>query len=74
MSWLDGTGSTCKRRRDGVGLAWAVCAGCAVALFCTSDLAVNAFSVYQPYLIAQGGLSGAQSSAIIAVRGLFSMA
>ena len=74
MSWLDGTGPTCKRRRDGVGLTWAVCAGCAVALFCTSGLAVNAFSVYQPYLIAQGGLSGAQSSAIIAVRGLFSMA
>ena len=52
--------------------AWFVCAGCAMLLFCTSGLTVNAFTIYQPYILRQGGLSNAQSSLLITVRNLFS--
>ncbi|MBR0161737.1 MAG: MFS transporter [Oscillospiraceae bacterium] len=52
--------------------AWLVCAGCAVLLFCTSGLTVNAFTIYQPYILRQGGLTNAQSSLLITLRNLFS--
>lgn len=51
---------------------WFVCAGCALLLFCTSGLSINAFTVYQPYLLQQKHFTNAQSSAIITVRSLFS--
>lgn len=51
---------------------WFVCAGCALLLFCTSGLSVNAFTVYQPYILRQNDFTNAQSSAIITVRSLFS--
>lgn len=51
---------------------WVVCLGCALLLFCTSGLAVNAFTIYQPYILKQNNFSNAQSSAIITVRNLFS--
>lgn len=57
-----------------VHYGWVVCAVCALALFCTSGLSVNAFTVYQPYLIQNAGLSNTESSAIITVRSLFSFA
>ena len=52
--------------------AWLVCAGCALLYFCTSGLAVNAFMVYQPYILVQNGLSNTQSSSLITVRNLCS--
>ena len=52
--------------------AWLVCAGCALLLFCTSGLTVNAFTIYQPFLLRQGNLTNAQSSMLITVRSLFS--
>lgn len=51
---------------------WLVCIGCALLLFCTSGLSINAFTVYQPYILQQNQFTNAQSSAIITVRSLFS--
>ena len=59
-----------KARR--IHYAWLVCAGCALLLFCTSGLTVNAFTIYQPYILRQGGLTNAQSSLLIMFRNLFS--
>ena len=53
---------------------WYVALGCALVMFCTSGLTVNAFTVYQPYLIKAGGLTNSQSSAILTVRSLTSFA
>lgn len=50
---------------------WVVCLGCALLLFCTSGLAVNAFTIYQPYIITQNGFTNAQASFLITVRSLF---
>ncbi len=50
--------------------AWCVCLGCALLIFCTSGLAINAFTIYQPYIMQQGGLSNTQSSSLIMVRSL----
>lgn len=52
--------------------AWYVCLGCALLLFCTSGLTVNAFTVYQPFILQRGGLTNAQSSLLITFRNLFS--
>ena len=54
--------------------AWAVCAGCALMLFCSSGLGINAFTIYQPYILARNGFTNAQSSMIVTVRSLFSFA
>lgn len=59
------------RRKKKQHYAWAVCAGCALLLFCTSGLAVNAFTIYQPYILAQNGFTNAQSSLIVTMRSLF---
>ena len=53
--------------------AWIVCVGCAILLFCTSGLAVNAFTIYQPYLVSIKGITNTQSSLIIMFRNLASM-
>ena len=50
--------------------SWYVCLGCALILFCTSGLTINAFTIYQPYILGNG-LTNAQSSGIITVRSLF---
>lgn len=52
--------------------AWAVCAGCAILLFCTSGLCINAFTIYQPYILSRNGFTNAQSSVIMTVRSLTS--
>ena len=52
--------------------AWRVCIGCAMILFCTSGLAVNAFTVYQPYILQYNGFTNTQSSDLIMLRSLFS--
>ncbi len=49
---------------------WFVCLGCALILFCTSGLAINAFTIFQPYLMRQNGFTNTQSSVIITVRSL----
>ena len=62
------------RQRKKLHYGWAVCAGCALLLFCTSGLAVNAFTIYQPYILTQNGFTNAQSSLIVTVRSLFGFA
>lgn len=52
---------------------WFVCAGCALLLFCTSGLAVNAFSIYQPYIISQNAFTNTQASALLTCRNLASL-
>ncbi len=47
---------------------WFVCLGCALLLFCTSGLAINAFTIYQPYILRENGFTNTQSSTIITVR------
>ena len=59
-----------KTRRK-LHYGWAVCAGCALLLFCTSGLSVNAFTIYQPYILTQNGFTNAQSSMLVTVRSLF---
>ena len=51
--------------------AWAICAGGVLMLFTTVGLGANAFSVYQPYIIAYNNFTKAQGSWIITVRSLF---
>ena len=58
--------------REKLHYGWAVCAGCALLLFCTSGLAINAFTIYQPYILTQNGFTNAQSSLIVTVRSLMS--
>ncbi|MCI9155591.1 MAG: MFS transporter [Lawsonibacter sp.] len=50
---------------------WLVCLGGAVMLFSAMGLGSNVYSVYQPYIIAQGGFTNAQAAWIITVRSLF---
>jgi len=54
--------------------AWRVCAGCAVLLFCTSGLSVNAFTIYQPYILSLNNFTNTQLSMLITFRNLFSLA
>ena len=54
--------------------AWLVCIGCTLLLFCTIGLVSSAFSVYQPYLISDLGLTNAQASSVVTVRNLFALA
>ena len=49
---------------------WSVCLGCAMILFCTSGLAINTFTIYQPFILSQNGFTNTQSSAILTVRSL----
>ncbi len=58
------------KRKHPIHYAWRVCLGCALLLFCTSGLCINAFTVYQPYILTRNGFTNAQSSLIITVRGL----
>lgn len=51
--------------------AWFVCIGCALLLFCTSGLAINAFTIFQPFILKQNGFTNAQTSLIITMRSLF---
>ena len=51
---------------------WLVCLGCAMLLFCTSGLSVNAFTIYQPYILEQNHFTNAQSSTILTMRSMFS--
>ena len=62
------------RGKHKIHYAWWVCAGCALLLFCTSGLCVNAFTIYQPYILTRNGFTNAQSSLIVTVRSLTSFA
>lgn len=44
--------------------AWAVCLGCTLALLVCGGLCINAFSVTQPYILAQNGFTNTQTSMI----------
>lgn len=57
-----------------VHYGWFVCVGCAMLLFCTSGLSVNAFTVYQPYILELNNYTNTQTSAIITIRSLFAFA
>ena len=50
---------------------WVICAGCTVMFFCTAGLGMTGFSVYQPYLISDGGLTNAQASMLTSIRSMF---
>lgn len=53
--------------------SWWICAACTLLIFCTMGLTTNAFTVFQPYLIADGGLSNTQASLVVAIRNLFAL-
>lgn len=57
-----------------VHYAWFVCAGCALLLFCTSGLSINAFTIYQPYFISLKHFSNTQASALLTFRYTASLA
>ena len=44
--------------------AWAVCLGCTLALLVCGGLCINAFSVTQPYILAQNGFTNTETSMI----------
>ena len=48
--------------------AWGVCLGCTLMLLVCGGLCVNAFSVAQPYILAQNGFTNTQTSMITTVR------
>lgn len=50
---------------------WVICAGCTLMFFCTAGLGMTGFSVYQPYLISDGGLTNAQASMLTSIRSMF---
>lgn len=50
---------------------WVICAGCTLMFFCTAGLGMTGFSVYQPYLISDGGLTNAQASLLTSIRSMF---
>lgn len=50
--------------------AWAICLGCTLLLLISGGLSVNAFSVAQPYILAQNGFTNTQTSMITTVRAL----
>jgi MFS family permease len=50
-----------------------MCVVGAMVLFCTMGMTVTGFSVYQPYLISQGGLTDAQASMLISIRSLLAL-
>ena len=53
---------------------WVVCFGCTLLLMCTMGLVANAgFSVYMPFIIADGPYSNASVSLIITVRSIFTL-
>lgn len=52
--------------------AWVICLCCSLAMFCVAGLTSTCFSVFSPYLISQAGLSGAQTSSLLTIRGLAS--
>ena len=49
---------------------WFVLLGCALLLFCTSGLCVNAFTIYQPCILSHNQFTNAQSSLIVTTRSL----
>lgn len=50
--------------------AWAVCLGCTFMLLICGGLGINAFSVSQPYILAQNGFTNTQTSMIVTVRSI----
>lgn len=55
-------------KRFSLHYAWAICLGCTLMLLICCGLCVNAFSVAQPYILAQHGFTNTQTSAITTVR------
>lgn len=51
---------------------WIVCLGCALMMFTTSGLVINAFSVYQPYILKLNGFTNTQSSTLIQMKNITS--
>ena len=64
--WISASSPSARR-------AWLVCLGCSIALFTVMGLGVNAFTVYQPYLLEVEQFTNAQASWITTVRSLFGM-
>ena len=47
---------------------WAVCIGCALAMFISCGLLVNAYTAVQPYILQENGFTNTQTSAIVTIR------
>ena len=51
--------------------AWAVCAACALLIFCIWGICATSFSIFNPYLVRVAHLSNAQVSLIPSIRMIF---
>ena len=51
---------------------WAVCAAATGLLFITMGTVSNGFSVYLPFIMAERGLTNAQTSSLVTLRCLVS--
>ena len=49
---------------------WLVCFACALMLFCTGGLCINAFGIYLPYIRTQNNFTNTQASALVTLRNL----
>jgi len=52
---------------------WVICISCTVLMVCTMGFAVNAFSIYMPYIQKAHGFTSSQLSLVPTVRSLFSL-
>lgn len=62
---------SCQLKENG-GYSWFICAVCMLLIICTMGTCTNAFSVYLPYIEAQG-LNASAGSMILSVRCFFSL-
>lgn len=62
-----------KRSQEKLHRAWLVCLGCSISLATVMGLGVNAFTVYQPWILEVNGFPNAFGSWITTVRSLFAL-
>lgn len=47
---------------------WVICVTCTLLLFVTMGTVSNGFSIYLPYIMAERGLTHAQTSSLVTLR------
>ena len=62
-----------KHSQEKLHRAWLVCLGCSISLATVMGLGVNAFTVYQPWILEVNGFPNAFGSWITTVRSLFAL-
>lgn len=53
--------------------SWMVCAGVTLLLFTSVGILSNAFTVFQPYIIARGAMTKSQGSLLVTIKSMFTL-